>query len=576
MGKIIKFKQILLFFLLMICAQVIPMAAATAAPILLNESHLGPIGLSTGFYQETQGRLTLDEAINAFDSGRFSPSDKPVLNFGIGSKPVWIHFSVENTSPQPLRRRLSIETPWLDHINLYFRHDGKTVTRFQVGDTEDFAARPINNRFFAFDHDFVPGLSEVFIRVQTPDTMVLPIRLMPPDQARALGKAQDYSYGFMYGFLFALMIYNVMLYLGLKDARYILYSLYLGMFLLMNISYTGHGFEWLWPTNPHWEQWSIPIFMTLYGASGLLFALRFLDIRKHFPRLCQVVPSYLGLVGILMLLTILFDSQYAALLLAFGFVFLFIGIMLFLGVITLRTGEKSSRYFLLATFSAMVGAFITTLANWGAIPFNTWTFRAVDLGMLIDATLLALALTYQFKIGQEAMFHAEQMAMLDPLTGINNRRAFRDKATPVWNIAQRQDRDLSIIMFDLDHFKLINDKYGHACGDKALIATADILKASSRTQDVIARWGGEEFILLLPETGCPDAILIAKRLRADIAALRLHHENHEIRMTASFGVGQRDPQHQSLDALISTADNFLYQAKDDGRNRVGHTPVDIV
>jgi len=549
-------------------------AVGVAAPVPLNVTHLSPIGIFTSFFRETNGRLPLDGAVNAFDSGGFSPSDKSVLNFGIGSKPVWIHFSVENKTLQPVRQRLSIATAWLDHIDIYFRHDGKTEAGFRVGDRENFAERPIDNRFFVFDHAFAPGLSDVFIRVQTPDPMVLPIYLMSPEQARIQAKIQDYSYGFLYGFLAALMIYNAMLYVGLKDDRYILYSIYLGAFLLMNISYTGHGFEWLWPRGTRWEQWSNPILMTLYGASGLLFALKFLDIRKHFAHVFKAVLAYLGLVGILMLLAILFNSQRDALLLAFTFALLFSGIMLYLGGISLRAGQKFARYFLLAAISAMVGALITTLAVWGYVPFTIWTFRAVDLGMLLDAILLALALTYQFRNAQAAMSHAEQMAALDPLTGINNRRAFRDKVTPIWNIAQRHDRDLSMIMFDLDHFKLINDEYGHACGDKALIAVADILKSTCRKQDVITRWGGEEFILLLPETGGQDAILIAERLRTDIAALRLQHENYEIRITASFGVVQSDTQHQNLDAMISMADNFLYQAKKAGRNRLAtHEPI---
>ena len=545
-------------------------AAAANPPIPANLPIDDPIGRYASDLEEADGRLTLDEAVAAYGRGKFSAGHSAVLTFGIGSKPVWIHFSVANPTTRSLPRRLSIETAWLDHVEVYFRYGGKTVADYHVGDRKAFDLRPVASRYFVFDHTFEPGVSDVFIRVATPDPMVVPIYLMSPQQAHAKETMEDYSYGFLYGFLFALLAYNVMLYAGLRDRRYILYSLYLGMFLLMNISYTGHGFGWIWPTHVTWAQWSNPVLMVLYGASGLIFALQFLETRKHFPRVHKAVLGYLGTAFFLLLLAVLSDSQRYALLVAFAFVFLFTGIMLAMGIMSVRSGQKPARYFLLAAFSAMVGAALTALSVWGFIPFSVWTFRAVDIGMLLDATLLALALTYQFRVGQQDKHRAEQLARLDPLTEVNNRRAFYDIATPIWNITLRHDHNLSVVLLDLDNFKRINDVHGHACGDEVLIATAKFLKKSIRDQDVIARWGGEEFILLLPETDLQEAVTLAERLRSAMAEIRLKHAGVEIGITASFGVVQRGTRDRSLDALISTADKYLYQAKDLGRNRVSY------
>jgi len=562
-----------LLLLLVLLLPVLPVSTAAAAanpPIPANVLHGHPVGHYAGYLTEAGGRLTLDQAIAAYDSGAFAAGRSHVLNFGIGSKPVWIHFWAGNETQSLLPRRLSIETAWLDQVDVYFRYRGKTVASYHVGDRQEFRLRPVDSRFYAFDHACAPGVSDVFVRVETPDPMVMPIYLMSPEQAQLRETEQDYSYGFLYGFLFALLAYNVMLYAGLRDLRYLLYSLYLGMFLLMNISYTGHGFEWLWPSHPSWAQWSNPVFMVLYGASGLLFALRFLDTRKYFPRVHNAVLGYLGVTGALLLLAVLFGSQQAALLVAFTFVSLFTGIMLVMGAMSLRSGQKAARYFLLAAFSAMVGAALTALSVWGFIPFNIWTFRAVDIGMLLDATLLALALTYQFRVGLEEKNRAEQLARVDPLTGVNNRRAFYDITLPIWNITLRHNHNLSVVLLDLDNFKRVNDVHGHACGDEVLIATTDLLKKCVRDQDVIARWGGEEFILLLPETDLPQAAGLAERLRAAIAHMRLKCDGAEIGVTASFGVAQRGAPHRNLDALISTADNYLYQSKDLGRNRVSY------
>jgi diguanylate cyclase (GGDEF)-like protein len=544
--------------------------AAANPPIPANLPHNDPVGRYASYLKEADGRLTLDQAIAAYESGAFAAGRSHVLNFGIGSEPVWIHFRVANETAGPLPRRLSIETAWLDQVDVYFRHGGKTVAAYQVGDRKAFRPRPVDSRGYEFDHAFALGVSDVFVRVQTPDPMVMPIYLMSPERAQVRETEQHYSYGFLYGFLFALLAYNVMLYAGLRDPRYILYSLYLGMFLLMNISYTGHGFQWIWPSHTGWAQWSNPILMVLYGASGLLFALRFLDTRRYFPRVHKTVLGYLGVAGFLELVAVVFDSQRYALLVSFTFVFLFTGVMLAMGAMAVRSGQKAARYFLLAAFSAMVGAAVTALSVSGFIPFNVWTFRAVDIGMLLDATLLALALTYQFRVGQEEKIRAEQLARVDPLTGVNNRRAFYDITTPIWNIELRHDHSLSVVLLDLDDFKRVNDVHGHACGDEVLIATASLLKNSVRDQDVIARWGGEEFILLLPETDLHEAAGLAERLRAAIAGLRLKCDGAEIGVTASFGVAQRGANQHSLDAVISSADDYLYQAKDLGRNRVSH------
>ena len=560
-------------YALALLLSLIPGLAPAAAPLSLAVVHDGPIGAAVSYFQETGDRLVLEQAVAAHAADRFSPAAAPILNFGIGARPVWLHFSVVNDTGESLPRQLSVETTWLDRVEFYVRQGGRTQAMDQAGDSLPFTHRSVDRRHFVFRHSFAPGRSEVFIRVQTPDPMLVPLYLHSPGQARAHATLQHYSYGALYGFLLALLIYNLMLYAGLGMPRYGLYSVYLGAFLLMNIAYTGHGFRWLWPDSPGWAQWSNPVLMVLYGVAGLAFAMSFLQTRRNFPRVHRAVLAYIG-VGIGLLgVTVLFNSQHFALLVAFSFVILFTLIMLSLGVLAVRGGVRAARYFLLAAVAAMAGAATTALAVWGYIPTSLWTYRAVDIGMLLDATLLALALTYQFRVGQSERLLAEQLARQDPLTGMNNRRAFTDAARPVWNIASRQGHPLAVVLLDIDCFKRINDTYGHAYGDKVLVTVSEVINDTIRRQDVAARWGGEEFILLLPETGLEEAAALAERLRLAIEAVRLRWGDDIITVTASFGVAERDAEHPSLDSLISVADKFLYQAKHDGRNRIRYRSV---
>ncbi len=541
---------------------------AAAAPISVALESDSAIGLSTSFLKDQTSQLKLTDAEALYKSGKFSQSQSPFLNFGIGSKPVWIHFSVNNPSATPIAKRLSIETAWLDSIDIYIKHQNIIVAEHHLGDGKPFALRPLNTRFFTFDQLFNTGVSDVFLRIETPDPMVVPIYLMNPEMAQHREIEQGYSYGIIYGFLFALIAYNMTLFVGLKSSRFFLYSLYLTMFVAMNTAYTGHGYQWIWPLSVTWQLWAPPVLMYFYSLSGLLFAFRFLDTKENSPRIYKAVLWYSATFGVWLAAAIVLNSQLYALLGAFTFMSQFTIIMLFLGGVSVYSGHKPARYFLLAAIAAMAGAVLTTLSVWGFIPLNNWTFHAVEIGMLIDATLLALALAYQFRVGQEEKIRAEHLAQLDPLTGLNNRRAFYDKTAPLWSMTLRNGRNTSIILLDIDLFKHINDNYGHPHGDKVLVVIADVLKKLIRQSDVLARWGGEEYIIYLPETSPQEATALAERLRAEISNIRVPHATGETAVTASFGVAQRNSQHATLDSLIATADNFLYHSKQQGRNRV--------
>lgn len=163
---------------------------------------------------------------------------------------------------------------------------------------------------------------------------------------------------------------------------------------------------------------------------------------------------------------------------------------------------------------------------------------------------------------------AEQ-ATTDPLTRLKNRRAFFENGARQLSVARRYGTDFSIIVADLDYFKRINDNFGHQAGDEALIAVAGILLHMTRTEDTVARVGGEEFAMLLPDTNCLGAAVLAERIRAAVERERFIAGDHSVQLTVSIGLASYGVEGaETVDQLLNVADQRLYLAKRHGRNRI--------
>ncbi|KKB07915.1 sensor domain-containing diguanylate cyclase [Devosia chinhatensis] len=161
-----------------------------------------------------------------------------------------------------------------------------------------------------------------------------------------------------------------------------------------------------------------------------------------------------------------------------------------------------------------------------------------------------------------------QLATTDGLTGLSTRRAFKEEAERFLALARRHRTALSVVCFDIDHFKTVNDTHGHAAGDAVLKAVAETAARTPRESDLLGRLGGEEFALLVPGADAGSSIAIAEKLRQRIAALSFAHIAPGLRVTASFGVAGLDPDRDDLEALLAKADVALYEAKRSGRDRV--------
>ena len=202
-----------------------------------------------------------------------------------------------------------------------------------------------------------------------------------------------------------------------------------------------------------------------------------------------------------------------------------------------------------------------------------YQFMAVKLGDGFAIIIRDITARKQIELAlQEANQKLEQLANLDGLTQVANRRCFNDRLQSEWQRLAREQQPLSLILFDIDAFKLYNDRYGHLAGDDCLIKIAQALqKVVCRPADLAARYGGEEFVVLLPKTNLAGAIKVAQKIQQEIYNLAIPHPQSDVKeiVTVSLGISSLIPQLEvKPDTLVAYADKALYDAKEQGRDRL--------
>lgn len=188
----------------------------------------------------------------------------------------------------------------------------------------------------------------------------------------------------------------------------------------------------------------------------------------------------------------------------------------------------------------------------------------------VDGSKRAVELFQVLKADDElerVVSHLEETILMDPMLGIYNRRALEQELAKLISLKKRHGMNSSVIFFDIDDFKRINDSCGHAAGDRVLVNLAATVKAMLRQSDFFARYGGEEFVVLLPAAGIEDAKRAAERIRSVVSTIRVPCDNRTIRFTVSAGVVEIRVD-DSIESCLERADKLMYRSKQLGKNRV--------
>jgi len=413
--------------------------------------------------------------------------------------------------------------------------------------------------------------------------------------------------GIYYGILVALLVYNLVLWLWLRDQSYFWYLFHVGGFGLVLFCLNGFGFEYLWPTSPQLQDWSVPVSICIAQLAMQQFARHFLDT-AHLWRLGNRIS--LGFIAFFALLGIAgFVLPYHTITpIASAAVFPSVIFIAVQAVVTLRRGFAPARLFLLAWAMFLIGTAVFAAVAFGLLPKTFYTEYGVQLGSALEMLLLSVALGYRYaslrnenirivrdaneklernvisrtaelrtalaQLG-EANVQLREYSRRDPLTGTYNRRHFRDAFEERLQEVVERGRPLALLLGDVDNFKQINDTYGHVAGDDCLRAIAHAFhEALSSHEALVARFGGEEFVAVLPGLDAQQALQAAEVLRMRIQQSPVRTGKHVIRMSISIGVHTVPPDRSMTpEEVLRIADEALYRAKNDGRNCVRHSVV---
>lgn len=241
-------------------------------------------------------------------------------------------------------------------------------------------------------------------------------------------------------------------------------------------------------------------------------------------------------------------------------------------IVLLPSKQMRRKWYLL---TGLILVFIVSYLGYTAAFWNlhdNWNDLIVPVVFFSGACFVWSVSTFSQETAVE-MLRVARENITDPLTGVNNRRYLDRRLEEEVTRARRYALPFSILLIDIDHFKLINDTYGHQVGDQVLVSYARLLKDTSRKTDVVARYGGEEFLIIAPSTPGEEAVRLAERIRHEaeirqFAVRGKEGQQERIHITVSIGVANLGDEIDSLEKLMQCADQALYRAKNEGRNRV--------
>ncbi|WP_412972259.1 diguanylate cyclase [Glaciecola sp. MF2-115] len=547
-------------------------------------------------------------------------------NFALSPRAHWFKAPIPVNSGSDARL-LEVSFASLDFVDVWFvseeNNEREILKHIQSGDNFKYSQREIRHDQFIFPVPESRNITSLYLRIKSEGEIKVPIKLWEEEEYIQYIASHRVFMGIFYGFMAAMALISLFLFVTSRNIITLQFAGFIACLSLALASSQGLGYRFIWPGSIFIQQYSLIFFASSIVFFSSTFTANLLEIRLNFKRLhilfkairisiliyivfIFVLPFSLisSILALLILITIFlvfsstlyiaYRGSFVARFLAAAWCsILFSGLFILADVLGLLSLNIDPSYLI------MVGAVIETLfmALGLAMHFNQQRLDAKrahynarenkQKAMQANEELLRLQLeakekleyavderNYELEIAMrelnEANHELERKSSIDALTGVANRRLYDKRVIAEARRSRREQTPLAIAMIDIDHFKSVNDNYGHQCGDEALKHFAEILKQCiKRPSDIICRYGGEEFVAILPNTDLAGAEALMETLRSATESSQLTCEEETIKFTVSIGVSTRIiASEEEAEMLHAFADKLLYKAKEAGRNQV--------
>lgn len=544
---------------------------------------------------------------------------------------MWLRFTLRNDRPAPARRVFKLHWSTFEDVGLYRYSPGEGAL-FRVAEVDDWSLMQpaVDPLPYAFSLTVPAETSQqYYLYLKSNDKLFPPATLFSPAEFEDWRHGRTLVFGILFGVLFAMLGYNFCLFIFLRERSYWRYCVYVIASILYVLMMSGAGFAYVWG-EVNWinrNVYGVLPALAFWAAGSFVEGYLLLRERGDWITVATRVILYTWVA--IMVGQVLLDAYWLNGL-TDGLAYLSCVYFIFVSSYLWYRGNVLAKYLAIAWFPLILTTFYLLLGLSGTLVFSPLMLNLQTAGFTLEVFLLSMALAARINYDRQQRIAAQNTAMqstiearearerelaaqtrllaqeqeakerlheevasrtrelqhalssleqvnrqlkavseTDGLTGLRNRGNFDATLAAELNAARRKQDHLALLLIDIDHFKQINDSYGHQAGDQCLKLIAQCLQSQlKRSRDYCARYGGEEFCILLPDTPPDQAAIVAERLRAAVAALEVPVDGETLSLTISLGfTSVRTGSTTTSDALLMCADKALYRAKREGRNR---------
>ncbi len=582
---------------------------ATAKPLTLSGTNeKAVLDQAIHYFDDDTHSLTIEQILNQNHDWR--KNGNVTFNQGYSKASWWLKLDISNDFDGRRERLIELRYAVLDYVDVYISDGNRLLAHHAMGDKLSYQSRVIDHRFFIIPLEWQANQSlSIYFKVRSSSAIQMPILIWEEKAFFSFDSTRTLLLGLFFGTLLAIAAYNLLIFFALKEKAYFVYVGYVVCMGLFLASLDGYAFRYLWPNLWYWNDKAIVVFLSGVLIFGSEFTRIFLKVHYYNSLLNKgiVVAIIGGFVFAISAFLLPYAYNIVALI-CWAAATCILGLIS--GVYCWVNGQNTAKYYIIAWSSMLLGGLVLASSKLNILPSNLFTDYAAHIGTSLEIILLSFALAERINGERKLRYEAQKQVLLntqkindslenrvserteelqalterlrdlsntDQLTGLNNRRQLEDAIQKEWERAKRFKHSLAVILLDIDHFKLVNDNYGHLVGDDCIKEVARRIEKGLRgPSDLVARYGGEEFCILSPENDVAGAVVMAERIRENIQKNNiLLNSGDLLSVTISAGVYACIPQaDMDLRILVKEADSALYQAKALGRNRVCYNDID--